>query len=87
MPQYFFHIEDGTSAVDPDGFELKDLAEAKCEAVIMAGRMICDASKEFWDRAEWQMTVTDDTGLTLFMLDIIGTEAPASVARVHSAAA
>jgi len=87
MPEFFFHIQDGTSTPDLDGVELKDISDAKCEAVKMAGRIICDASKEFWDRAEWQMTVTDDSGLTLFILDFVGTEAPASLTRVRPIAA
>jgi hypothetical protein len=40
--------------------------------------MICDEADQFWDKAEWNMTVTDDRGLTLFQIHILGTEAPAS---------
>ena len=77
MPKYHFHIDDGGSAPDREGVELENLAVAKCEAIRMAGRIICDAAASFWDRAEWTMTVTDDTGLTMFTLQIVGTEAPA----------
>jgi hypothetical protein len=78
MPLFHFHVEDGQPAVDPGGFELPDLAAAKCEAIQMAGRIICDAAGAFWDRAEWSMTVTDESGLTLFNLQIVGTDAPAA---------
>jgi hypothetical protein len=84
MPKYFFHVQDGTASPDPDAIELKDLADAKCAAVKMAGRIICDSSKEFWSRSEWQMTVSDENDLTLFTLDFVGIEAPASLTRVHS---
>ena len=84
MPMHFFHVEDGTSTPDSDGVELKDVAEAKCAAVKMAGRIICDAASDFWNRAEWKMTVADHTGLTLCTLNFVGTEAPATSLRAYS---
>ena len=77
MPRYFFHIDDGKSPRDIEGVELANLAEAKCEAVKTAGRLICDAAGDFWDRSEWNMNVTDRSGLTLFALHFMGVEAPA----------
>ena len=76
MARYFFHIDDGEVSLDTEGYELASLEVAKCEAVTMAGKMICEAPDRFWDRGEWTMTVADERGLTLFRLDIIGTEAP-----------
>jgi hypothetical protein len=55
---------------------LDNLAAAKCEAVKMMGRLICDASETFWDCADWTMTVTDEAGLTVFELSVSGTQAP-----------
>lgn len=78
MPRYFFNIDDGRSARDIDGIELKDLATAKCEGVKLAGRLICDDAGRFWDRREWGLTVTDSAGLILFSLAFLGTEAPAA---------
>ena len=74
MPRFHFHL-DGDP--DDDGIELKDLATAKCEAIQYAGRHICDQADTFWDKAEWSLTVADQTGLVLFQLQIIGTESPA----------
>jgi hypothetical protein len=77
MPRYFFHIEDGSIVHDDEGTELKDLAVAKCEAVKLAGQMICDAAGDFWDKEEWKLTATDEDGLTLFFLQFFGGESPA----------
>ena len=77
MPRFYFHIEDGTSIADDVGMELPDVAEAKCEAVRYAGRLICDHAGEFWDAGQWNMTVSDERGLTLFALHLSGTEAAA----------
>lgn len=74
MPTFHFQL-DG----DPDAtaLELKDLPDAKCEALHFAARHICDEANAFWGRAEWTLSVTDDKRLTLFQLQIVGTESPA----------
>ena len=74
MPRFFFHTD---NIRDVDGTELKSVAVAKCEAIKLAGRIICDEASEFWDRAEWTLTVSDDRGLTLFELCIVGTDSAA----------
>lgn len=60
---------------------LPNLADAKCEAVRYAGRLLCDRASEFWDTGEFMMTVTDDSGLTLFTLQFSAVEAPVIRAR------
>jgi hypothetical protein len=77
VTKYHFNIEDGESTPDAEGTEIDTLAHAKCQAMRMAGQIICDAAETFWDAAEWKMTVTDETGLTLFELLIFGTESAA----------
>lgn len=77
MPRFHFNIEDNSTR-DLEGVELESLAVAKCEAVKTAGNMICEAANEFWDHSEWNMTVCDESGLTLFALHFMGTEAPAA---------
>jgi hypothetical protein len=73
VTRYFFNIE--SDGPDTEGHELANLAEAKCEAVKLAGKVICDDADAFWDRGDWNMTVTNDEGLTLFSLTFFGTEA------------
>ena len=73
MPRFYFHTD---TVKDADGTELKSVEAAKCEAIKLAGRLICDEAPNVWDNAEWTMTVSDEHGLTLFQLSIIGTEAP-----------
>jgi len=73
MARYFFHV-DGAPR-DSEGVEIATLAEAKCEAVKLAGTLICDTASHFWDRSDWKLTVTDEVGLTLFCLLFVGIEA------------
>ena len=77
MPLFHFHIEDGSEIRDDLGMELPGVPEAKCEAVRFAGRLICDHAGQFWNAADWALTVTDENGLSLFRLQLIGTESPA----------
>ncbi len=74
MPKFHFHLDDKR---DEQGLELADLAAAKCEALEFAARHICDAANAFWDREEWMLTVTDERGLTLMQLHIVGTQSAA----------
>jgi hypothetical protein len=80
MSKYFFHIDDGTPPIEHEALEADSLADAKCQAVKLAGQMICDAADGFWDRQEWKLTAADEKGLTLFSLEFVGTEAPAVTA-------
>jgi len=73
VARFIFRFDEGPeTAVD-----VESIAEAKCEAVRFAGRLICDSAERFWDAAGFQLEVTDEDGLLLFTLQMIGTEAPA----------
>jgi hypothetical protein len=77
MPIYHFDVNGGMDDSERRVVEFKDLAEAKCEALKLAGTLISNASGTFWDKPEWMLIVTDDAGLTLFQLQVLGAEGPA----------
>jgi hypothetical protein len=79
MPTFHFHLDDQR---DRQGLELPDLAGAKCEALEFAARHICDAANAFWDREDWTLTVTNERGLTLLQLQIVGTQSAATSSKV-----
>lgn len=76
MPRYFFHVA-GTDA-DVEGVELKHLAAAKCDAVRTAAQLICDSPGAFWDTGDFTMTISDESGLTLFSLMVVGVDSAAT---------
>lgn len=78
MPRYHFHIHDGTTITDRAGRELPDLAAAQRVAIRLAGEAL-EQVDDFWSGHEWRMQVTDAYGLTLFLLDFVGTLAPAAL--------
>jgi hypothetical protein len=67
----------GSQCRSSKGLELADLAAAKCEALEFPARHICDGANAFWDREDWMLSVSDDKGLTLPQLHIVGTQSPA----------
>jgi hypothetical protein len=84
MRRYFFHTD---SRRDLNGIYLASLADAKREAMAVAGRMICNQAATFWNAADWCLTVSDQDNLTLFQLSILGTEAPCNRASATALAA
>ena len=85
MPRYHFHQHDGRDVLDHDGAELPDLAAARNAAARAFIEMVRDHVDELWRDGGWSMTVTDETGLALFSLDLSISEAPAGK-RVQLAA-
>lgn len=77
VARYFFHTNNPLVSGDIEGVEFESIAAAKCEAVRFAGQLMCDSADHFWDTADFEMTVTDEKGLILFAMRLIGTEAPA----------
>ena len=79
MARYYFHTNNPreTSLQDDEGFEFGSIHEAKGQAVAYAGRLLCDVAESFWDDGDFELTVTDEGGLILFTMRVLGTEAPA----------
>ena len=78
MPFYYFHLNSEPDAIS---FHAEDLDDAKCEATKLAGQIICDKARTFWDTGDWILTVTDADHLTQFQLQFVGTDAPINLQR------
>jgi hypothetical protein len=79
MPRFYFHTNHPAerSVQDDEGLEFPSVHEAKCAAVKYAGRLVADAAEQFWDNADFELTVTNSNGLILFSMRVVGIEAPA----------
>jgi hypothetical protein len=78
MTLFRFHIDDGAERTNDNfGVELETLRAARIEAAVLAGELLRDRPDEFWDTQSWTMTVEDEAGLTLFVIHIAATAAPA----------
>ena len=62
---------------------LPNVTEAKCVAALLMGRTVCDEAQKFWETGDRFLSVSDDRGLVLFTLQVIGHDAP--VLRISDA--
>jgi hypothetical protein len=77
MPRFHFHTEDGGTFPDEEGIVLASVADARIQAARMLGEMLKEQPDRFWKDGGLKLTVTDDRGLMLFVLDVATTDAPA----------
>lgn len=68
MPQYFFHIYNGSAHPDTEGTELSGLEEARQEAVQTAGEIIREGGIKSWKNLDWHMEVVDAAGQPVLWL-------------------
>ena len=63
MIRYFFHVMDGKIAIDENGLEFANDAEARHQALIAASEMLVDREIELWVGNTWRMTVAKENGV------------------------
>lgn len=77
MGRFYFHIE-SLGHRDHDGLELPTLVDAQHEALKTMAEMVGDMAEAFWGDPSWRLVVTDQTGLALLSLEVVGMLAPAA---------
>ncbi len=77
MPNFYFHTEDGRPFRDREGVELPDLDAARREAVLAFSEILKAQAATFWSEGLLRMSVCDEAGMTLFLLEVTATTAPA----------
>jgi hypothetical protein len=80
MPRYFFNVIDGRLHPDIDGTVLRDIEEARIEAVRLSGDLLRENPARFWSSPEWRLEVVDEAGQVLFALRLMA-ETPARAPR------
>jgi hypothetical protein len=78
MARYFFSTEDGSCYRDKEGTELKDLSEARVEAIRYAGQVMTNEPGVLWNGQDFHVYVTDEQGTALFKITSFATNAPAA---------
>lgn len=77
MARYFFHVHDGKDLCDEEGTELPTIEAARSEAARYAGMLLQNPDGDLWSGEPWRMDVTNESGLLLFTLMFLATDAPA----------
>ena len=82
MPRFFFDVARNGSP-HPFGLEVRDLEAARHIALKTACGIVQERTSDFWaNGGEWQMTVSDERGMTLFTLTFLATQAPVAADAV-----
>jgi subtilisin-like proprotein convertase family protein len=67
----YFNLVDGQqSIIDHDGVEVPDLEQARSIARATAMEMIRAGEARFGDGRGWRMEIADNSGATLFSIDL-----------------
>ena len=77
MPRYFFHRTDGGFDPDTEGTELPDMEVARVEAVRYAAGTMRDRPDYVWDGKDFRIEMTDEAGILLCTVVVLGIDAPA----------
>jgi hypothetical protein len=72
MPRFFFHSEDGHRFQDKEGTVLLDLATAKRDGVKILGELMLHDPDLFLATERFRIIIQDDTGLTLYVVEMSG---------------
>jgi hypothetical protein len=70
--RYHFNTKNGERHADIDGTELSSDSAARAEAVRYAGEIMCSEPDALWVSDELKVDVTDDDGLILFSVIVLG---------------
>lgn len=76
MPKFYIDLEEPSGEADVVGQELEDIQAAKCAAIRMIADTLCKHPQAFWDADRHRVRVSDDYGITLFVVDITTTTSP-----------
>ena len=78
MPRYHFHRTNGGFVPDPEGTDLPNFDTARTEAVRYAAETIRERPSFVWDGRDFRVEVTDDGGMLLCTVVVLGIDAPAA---------
>jgi hypothetical protein len=70
MPFYNFQVRTETHVMLTEGAELSDVSAARVEAARRIGALLTEHAGQIWVDQDWQMDVTDQAGLILYMINI-----------------
>ena len=77
MARYHFQVRTASHIALSEVADLENLEDARIEAARRIGRLLSDHAMQIWVDQDWQMNVTDETGLILFTMQVMVSDASA----------
>ncbi len=68
--QFHFQVRTGTQVMVTEVADLSDADDARIEAAKRIGLLLHAHAGKLWVDEDWQMDVTDEKGLVLFVINI-----------------
>jgi hypothetical protein len=72
-------VRTDTHVLLSDSHELPHLENARVEASTRVGDLLRTHAEQIWVDKEWQMDVTDETGLILFVINVSAMKSAATI--------
>ena len=79
MACFHFVVRTDTHVLLSDSIELANLETARVEAARRVGELLKTHAEALWEDKEWQMDVTDVSGLILFVINISAMKSSATI--------
>ena len=77
MPSYNINIRTQSRIMDTLKVHSDDHSALRIELARFVGELLRDHAEVIWVDEDWQIDVSDETGLILYMLNIMAVKAPA----------
>jgi hypothetical protein len=76
--RFHFQVRTGTHVMVTDIADLSNTDAARIEAAKRIGILLHDHAGKLWADEDWQMDVTDERGLILFVINVIALQSSAT---------
>ena len=76
--RFHFQVRTETHVMVTEVAVLADTDQARIEAAQRIGLLLHEHANKLWADEDWQMDVTDDTGLILFVINVHALKSPAT---------
>lgn len=78
MAEYNINIRTESHIADTVKVEKDDLTGLRVEIAAFVGELLKDHAELLWEDKDWQIDVSDDSGLILYVIQVVASEAPAT---------
>jgi hypothetical protein len=85
MPIYHINVRTESHIADTLDVEKESLTDLRIEMARFVGELLKDHADLIWIDQDWQIDVTNDDGLILYVIQISASETPATVGTLPRA--
>jgi hypothetical protein len=78
MPKYNINVRTASHIADTTAIERPTLDELRLEMARFVGELLKDHAELIWEDQDWQVDVSDEAGLILYVLNVSASETAAT---------